>query len=78
MEKQKLSKKIYAWKYKFIRKKRSKYRFNGHAPTRYANIWWREHRAKEKNEISRFLKGVDECELHFPYHHKHQAGWFYW
>jgi len=78
MEKQKRSKKIYAWKYKFIRKKRSKVNFMGNAPKHYCKFWWAEHRAREKNEIERFLKGVDEGELNFPYHHRHQAGWMYW
>jgi len=78
MKNKKRSKKIYAWKYKFIRKKRSKVYFMGNAPTDYCKDWWSEHRARERNEILRFLKGVDESELNFPFHHRHGAGWMWW
>lgn len=74
----KRSKKIYDWKYKFLRKKRSKDVFMGNAPKSYCKLFWAEHRAKESNQIARFLNGVDEGELNFPYHHKHKAGWMYW
>lgn len=78
MQNEKRSKKIFAWKNKHKSKRRSKKPMFCNAPKSYCKPFWEAHRAKEKNEIARFMKGVDEGELNFPYHHKNSASWSYW
>ena len=80
MKNQKRNKKIYSWTAKQNGKRRSK-KHNcpyGNAPKDYCKPFWDSHRAQEKNEIAKFLNGVDEGELNFPYHHKNSATWEYW
>lgn len=72
------SKKPYTWTSKHKGKRRSKKPFLCKAPKDYCKPFWESHRAKEKNEIARFLNGADEGELRFPYHHKNSASWDYW
>jgi hypothetical protein len=77
MQKEKRSKKRYTWKQKH-KGKRSKKPMFCNAPKSYCKPYWEAHRAKEKNEIVRFINGVDESNLNFPFNHKHCASWDYW
>lgn len=77
MKSEKRNKKYWSWTPKQKGKKR-KCTFNGNAPKSYCKPYWASHKTKEKEEIARFLKGVDESELNFPYHHKNSATWDYW
>ncbi len=70
--------KIHSWTAKQKGKRRSKKPNWCNAPKSYCESYWSSHKAKEKNEIARFLKGVDESELDFPYQHKGSATWDYW
>ena len=74
----KKSKKPYTWTAKQKGKRRSKKHCFCNAPKDYCKPFWETHRAREKNEIARFLQGVDEGFLNFPYHHKNSATWDYW
>jgi len=78
MKTEKRNKKFYSWTAKHKGKIRSKKPHFRNAPKSYCNPFWRTHRAREKNEIARFKKGVDESKLNFPYHHKNSATWDYW
>ncbi len=71
------SKKIWSWTSKQKGKRRSKKPTWANATKYQCKPFWESHRAKEKEEIARFLKGQDEAELMFPYHHKNSATW-YW
>jgi hypothetical protein len=72
------NKKYHSWTAKHKGKRRSKKKFFCNAPKSYCKPYWESHKAKEKNEIARFLNGVDESLLDFPFHHKNSATWNYW
>ena len=78
MKTEKLNKKIYNFTAKQKGKRRSKKKWFCKAPKSYCKPYWESDKAKSKNEIKRFLKGVDESLLDFPFHHRNCASWDYW
>lgn len=73
-----INRKIYNFTAKQKAKRRSKKPWLCNAPKSYCKSYWATDRAKTKNELARFKKGVDEAELNFPYHHRNSATWDYW
>ncbi len=75
MKKEKRRKKLHVWKVKHKRKKRLRGSYKFYAKP-YAKMLNEKHRAIERDEISRFLKGAEEGILNFPYKHRHSAKWY--
>jgi len=83
-------KKFHNWKHKvkFVLKKRRHHddrywdsldRLYYSAPKRDVRHYNVAHRRLEKRLLYKILyENANECELHFPYRHRHSASWNYW
>jgi len=36
---------------------------------------WKVHRSQTREALHQILRGVDNTQVHFPYHHKHNGHW---